>query len=328
MENLLISVLQEEIARNRVISFARFMEIALYYPGFGYYRRKADDIFGSGGDFYTAGQLQPVWGELLASFVRRLYRASGDPSDFAALDLGAGRQDLGDALRPWNYRPFDWDTEPLPEKFSGVVIANEFFDALPVHLLGRRKSRWCELMVESMDGKFVFKEQGEISAPLSEYAERYGPDAEEGQLMEVCLAAAEWMDRIGALLGSGDVLIMDYGYDARELCRYPEGTLVGFKRHAVADDFLSEPGRRDITAHVNFSYLRDLAIRAGLEIVGESSLAQWAMNIWGEDELSKRWKESDDRWRMLWKHLVFGMGWAFRVLHLRKENVGREVATK
>jgi SAM-dependent MidA family methyltransferase len=183
-------------------------------------------------------------------------------------------------------------------------------------------------MVNGVDGRFMFAEQGEITAPLSQYAERYGSAVEEGHLIEACLGAAEWMDRIGALLVSGDVLIIDYGYDTRELPRYPEGTLVGFKRHAVASDFLSEPGRRDITAQVNFSYLRDLAIGAGLKVVGESSLAQWAMDIWNEDELTKRLKESDNRWRMLWKHLVFGMGSGFRVLHLRKENVEGEVATK
>ncbi len=328
MENLLTSVLHEEIDRHGRISFARFMEIALYFPELGYYRQETHEVFGTHGDFYTAGQLQPVWGELLASFVQRLYRASGDPAEFAVLDLGAGRQDIREALRPWGYRAFDWNTEPLPEKFSGVVIANEFFDALPVHLLRKQKSGWCELMVEVMDDKFVFWEQGEISAPLANYAEHYGSAAEEGQLMEVCLAAVEWMDRIGALLVSGDVLIIDYGYDARELCRYPEGTLVGFKRHAVARDFLSEPGTRDITAQVNFSYLRDLAIGAGMEVLRDSSLAQWAIDVWGEDELSKRWKESDDRWRMLWKHLIFGMGSTFRVLHLRKGNVGGGVATK
>lgn len=304
------------------------MEIALYYPELGYYRRETHEVFGIHGDFYTSGQLQPVWGELLASFVQRRCTTANDSGEFAVLDLGAGRQDLREVLRQWNYRPFDWDTEPLPEELSGVVIANEFFDALPVHLLRRRKSGWCELVVESMDGKFGLREQGEISAPLSQYAERYGRDAEQEQLMEVCVEAAEWMDRIWALLGSGDVLIIDYGYDARELCRYPEGTLVGFKRHAVTGDVLSEPGTRDITAQVNFSYLRDLATRAGLEVVGESPLAAWAMNIWDEDELSKRWKEADDRWRMLWKHLMFGMGSAFRVLHLRKGKVEARVATK
>lgn len=328
MENLLIPVLQEEIDRCRCISFARFMEIALYNPELGYYRREAGEIFGLRGDYYTAGQLQPAWGELLADFVQRLYRAAGDPAEFSVLDLGAGRQDLREALRPWNYGAFDWNTEPLPGRFSGIVIANEFFDALPVHLLRRRKSGWCELMVKGVDGKFTFTEQGEIAAPLSQYAERYGSNAEEGQLMEVCLGAGEWIDRIGALLLAGDILIIDYGYDARELPRYPEGTLVGFKRHAVARDFLSEPGTRDITAQVNFSYLRDRAIGAGLDIRSDSSLAQWAMDVWNEDELTKRWKEADDRWRMLWKHLIFGMGSAFRVLHLRKANVGEEVATK
>lgn len=328
MENVLRAVIQEEINRYGRIDFARFMEIALYYPELGYYRRETHDVFGIHGDFYTAGQLQPVWGELLARFVQRLYATTDEPEEFAVLDLGAGRQDLRETLGRWNYRAFDWDTEPLPENFSGLVIANEFFDALPVHLLRRTTAGWCELMVAGRDGKFTFAEGEEISTSLSRYVKRYDSNTEERQLIEVCLCAAEWMDRIGALLLSGDVLIIDYGYDARELCRYPEGTLVGFKRHAVGHDFLSDPGTHDITARVNFSYLRELAITAGLEILAESSLAQWVMDIWSEEDLSKRWKEADDHWRMLWKHLVFGMGSTFRVLHLRKGKVEAIVATK
>lgn len=326
--NPLTTVIQEEIDRFGHISFARFMELALYHPELGYYRRGSTDVFGMQGDFYTAGQLQPVWGELLSAFVAQVHRTGHEAGEYGVLDLGAGRQELGESLRQWGYRAFDWNTEPLPRLFSGMVIANEFFDALPVHLLRKRNAGWCEVMVEARDGRFSFADLGKPSAPLLRYAERYGAKAEDGQLMEVCLSAAEWMERIGALLQSGDVLIADYGYKAQEIPRLAEGTLLGFKRHIASADILSEPGTRDITAHVNFSYLRDLAIRTGLDVIGESSLAAWAMNIWQEEALTKIWQNADERWRMQWKHLVFGMGSAFRVLHLRKKNPAEKVATK
>jgi SAM-dependent MidA family methyltransferase len=326
--NPLAFVIQEEIDRFGHISFARFMELALYHPELGYYRRGSTDVFGVQGDFYTAGQLQPVWGELLSDFVAQAHRTTPETGEYGVLDLGAGRQELRESLRQWRYRAFDWNTEPLPETFSGVVIANEFFDALPVHLLRKRNAGWCEVMVERRDDRFTFADRGKPSAPLLQYARCYGDNAADGQLMEVCLAAAEWMERIGALLRSGDVLIADYGYEAQELPRLAEGTILGFRRHTASADILSEPGTRDITAHVNFSYLRDLAIRAGLDVIGESSLATWAMNVWNEEALTKRWKNADDRWRMQWKHLVFGMGSAFRVLHLRKKNRAEKVATK
>ena len=326
--NPLAFVIQEEIDRFGHISFARFMELALYHPEFGYYRRGSTDVFGVQGDFYTAGQLQPVWGELLSEFVAQVHRATGETGEYGVLDLGAGRQELRESLRQWGYRAFDWNTEPLPGTFSGVVIANEFFDALPVHLLRKRNAGWYEVMVERRDGRFSFADLGKPSASLLQYANRYGAKAEDGQLLEVCLSAVEWMERIGALLRSGDVLIADYGYESQELPRLAEGTLLGFRRHIAGADILSEPGTRDITAHVNFSYLRDLAIRAGLDVIGEFSLGAWAINIWNEGALTKRWSNADDRWRMQWKHLVFGMGSAFRVLHLRKKNPAEKVATK
>ena len=294
------------------------MELALYCPELGYYRRGPAEVFGARGDFYTAGQLQPLWGDLLASFVSQLQRASGKDAQFGVLDLGAGRQDLRASFRQWNYRAFDWNTEPLPGVFSGLVLANEFFDAQPVHLLCRRKSGWRELGVEATGDRFTFVDLDEISPSLAAYAQRYGEEVPVDGLLEASPIAGDWIARIDRLLMSGDVLVVDYGYEARELARFPDGTLLAYRRHVAITDLLSAPGTRDITAHVNFSYLQDRALTGELEIAGESSLSEWALGVWDEQELADRWNAGDRRWQLQWKQLIFGMGPTFRVLHLRK----------
>src|SRR5580698_2017446 len=125
-------ILRDEIRRAGPISFRRFMEAALYDPAHGYYRR-ARDPFGKHGDFYTAEQIQPVFGILMAARIRALYQEMGAPPDFTVVELGAGRREMADAFAGWQYIPVDLDRDDaLPDRFRGVVFANEFFDALPV----------------------------------------------------------------------------------------------------------------------------------------------------------------------------------------------------
>ena len=107
------------------------MEVALYHPVHGYYRRGRDP-FGKGGDFYTAEQIQPVFGILIAARIRELYRSMGAPGDFVVVELGAGRREMAEAFAEWRYLPVDVDSGELPAEFRGVVFSNEFFDALPV----------------------------------------------------------------------------------------------------------------------------------------------------------------------------------------------------
>ena len=130
----LTEILRDEIRRDGPISFRRFMEAALYDPANGYYR-SARDPFGKQGDFYTAEQIQPVFGILMAARIRALYQEMGAPADFAVVELGAGRREMAAAFSEWRYVPVDlgvYGCGAMPERFRGVVFANEFFDALPV----------------------------------------------------------------------------------------------------------------------------------------------------------------------------------------------------
>lgn len=299
------------------MTFARFMELALYHPQFGYYRSR--DRFGAAGDFYTAEQLQPVFGELLAAHVDTLSRTRGAPQPYSVLELGAGRGDLRHALAPWNYHPFDWNSPEFPEAWNGLVFANEFFDALPVHLLTKRAGYWKELFISASSTEVRYVPL-DLSCPaLLDYARRYGQAVPEGGQLEVCLAVDEWLARLAGILSHGHLLVIDYGYHPRELARFPAGTLLAYQRHRTHTDPLLEPGLRDITAHVNFAWLADRARRHGLELHRSESLARWALSVWDQPEFERRWADADSRWRLQWKQIVFGLGETFRVLQFHRD---------
>jgi len=146
------------------------------------------------------------------------------------------------------------------------------------------------------------------------YAERYGESIGEGGQLEVSVRTPYWLDRLSATLESGYLVVIDYGYSAKELTRLRHGTAASYRSHRLVEDILSEPGNQDITVHVNFTYLTEAAIHAGFRLVSRQSLAAWAMSIWDARELKRRWKAGRDSWRLQWKQIVFGMGETFQVL--------------
>jgi len=112
-------LLAEEVRRGGPIPFRRFMEAALYHPGHGYYRQPRDP-FGKHGDFFTAEQLQPVFGILMASRVRQLFRQMGEPAGFTVVEVGAGRREMAEAFSEWRYLPVDIDSGSFPTGVTGV----------------------------------------------------------------------------------------------------------------------------------------------------------------------------------------------------------------
>ena len=165
--------LAAEIRSGGPVSFRRFMEAALYHPQFGYYRRPRDP-FGKEGDFYTAEQMQPVFGILMAARIRQLYRAMGDPPDFTVVELGAGRGEMAEAFSEWRYVPVDLDSGRTARSPSmASVFSNEFFDALPVECAVFRGGAFRQRRVTLEGGGFawledgvVFSGSGGLSAPL------------------------------------------------------------------------------------------------------------------------------------------------------------------
>ena len=319
--NPLTELLRSEIARDGPISFRRFMETALYHPEHGYYRR-ARDPFGRAGDFYTAEQIQPVFGRLMTQVVRSLWRGLGSPSDFTVVELGAGRGEMAGAFGEFRYIPVDFGRGEMPERFTGVVFANEFFDALPVHVFKWSGGSYREMLVGLAGGRFVWSEGTPANAAADLYLRRYAPAHEEGMIVEANLDAMLWMDVIAGRLERGYLFVIDYGYTSAELLRFPQGTLMTYRRHTASDDALAEPGERDITAHVNFSALEDCARQLGLDAVRRERLARTLLAA-GEDDgfasaLAAGSEERAAALRLQLKTLLFGMGETFQTLLARK----------
>jgi SAM-dependent MidA family methyltransferase len=317
----LLSLIRTEIERGGPIPFRRFMELALYHPVDGYYRRGRDP-FGRAGDFYTAEQVQPVFGSLIAARIRQLHAEMGGPRDFAVVEPGAGRGEMAPAFSGWNYIPIDAGAGALPERFSGVVFVNEFFDALPVDAAVWRGGAWSELRVAWNGARFTWAEHGPCPEEVASYLARYIAPREEGGRAEANLGALRFIDRIASSLERGYLFLIDYGYTTRESIRFPAGTLMSYRRHTALDDVLADPGERDITSHVCFTAIEERAASHGFVTVHFETLGQTLLAA-GEDSvaaaLDAPTPEEAARRRGQLKTLLFGMGETFRTLILRKD---------
>jgi SAM-dependent MidA family methyltransferase len=314
-------LLAEEIRAHGPLSFRRFMEAALYHPEYGYYRRPRDP-FGKHGDFFTAEQIQPVFGILMAQRIRQLRHEMGDPAEFTVVELGAGRGEMADAFAEWRYIPVDLDSGALPERFVGVVFANEFFDALPVDVAVRSGGVFREQCVAYEEGRFRWRTGDRVAEDIGQHLQACFPEPEEGRWYEASLEAAGWIARIAAALEAGYALTIDYGYTCAESIRFPEGTLMGYRRHTAREDVLEEPGERDITAHVNFTALQESGAACGLRTERFETLAQTLLAAGEPDQFAAALKAADPREqvrrRMQLKTLLFGMGETFRALEQRR----------
>jgi len=312
----LTEMLRDEIRRTGPISFLRFMEAALYDPVHGYYRR-ARDPFGKQGDFYTAEQMQPVFGILMAARIRALYQEMRAPPDFTIVELGAGRGEMADAFSEWRYIQVDLAHGEMPERFRGVVLANEFFDALPVEAITFRDGGFRELRV-AWGERFVWAAGPPAREEVADYLRRYFPPPAEGSLFEANLAALAWLERIACALEAGFVFTIDYGYTRAESVRFPRGSLMSYRRHQADEDVLRDPGAKDITAHVSFTALQEHGARLGLATVRFETLAQTLLAAGEPDQfaaaLAASTREEELRRRLQLKSLLFGMGETFRTL--------------
>jgi len=296
------------------ITFARYMELALYAPGLGYYTAGAHK-FGEAGDFVTAPELSPLFGrtlarqaaeimassaphilelgagsgKLAADMLDELERVGNLPDSYAILevsaDLRARQQALLRARLPHLLERVRW-LDTLPEKFSGAIIANEVLDALPVHLVHWRDSALTERGVTISDNSFVWQERAIGDATLLHAAQQINvPDDYVG---EICLAARGLVNSLAGCLEQGVLLFIDYGFGAREFY-HPQrssGTLMCHYRHHAHDDPFFLPGLQDVTAHVNFTDITECGIDAGLELLGYTSQAFFLLNC-GITELMK-----------------------------------------
>ena len=318
----LAEIMASEIRANGPMPFHRFMELALYHPRFGYYAGTRDP-FGHEGDFYTNAQLQPVFGRLVAQQLDRWRRAMGSPDSFTVLELGPGRGETGDEIRRCmpdvNWIPVEHDGCWPDRPVVGAVFCNEFFDALPVDLVERRGNGWIEWRVGLSESGFAWQPGG------CHVTRRGLPRIGEGRRIETCERQVAAMERIDSVLAQGWVLAIDYGYTHDEVeraGRFPDGSLMGYSRHRADPDVLVEPGRRDITAHVNFSALEDCGRAAGLEVFPLQTQQAFLLGVGEPDSFAYALAAGTEMrrtaLRMLLKSLLFGLGETFRALVMRK----------
>lgn len=297
------------------ISFARYMDLALYAPGLGYYSGGARK-FGSAGDFVTAPELSPLFAQSLAAQVVQIMAASAPeivevgagsgalaagllaeleqrgaaPERYAILELsGELRQRQRETLSarvPQLAARVAW-LDALPETFSGAVIANELLDALPVAVVAWREDGIFERGVAlGPAGDFTWQERPAAGALRA--AARALP-VEPPFVSEINLAARAWVAEWGRILRRGALVLIDYGFPGREYY-HPQrsaGTLVCHYRHHVHDDPFWLPGLNDITAHVDFTSVIEAGHEAGLDLLGYTSQAQFLLNCGITDLLAR-----------------------------------------
>jgi NADH dehydrogenase [ubiquinone] 1 alpha subcomplex assembly factor 7 len=295
--NALSGLIQNEIAAHGPITVARYMELALGHSEHGYYRIR--DPLGADGDFITAPEVSQMFGELIGLWAAVTWEQMGKPETFVLAELGPGRGTLmADALRAaqaqegftaaatlhlietspalrarqqevLGHAAPQWhdDITTLPDG-PLIVLANEFFDALPVHQFIYNDGTWHERLIALTDKGADKGADKDFCFTLAE-DEADDPDlpatAPDGTVMEICRAGETLATTLGArfLAKGGAALIIDYGYGQPA----SGDTLQAVKRHAYTDP-LADPGNADITAHINFTALADAARNAGAATFG------------------------------------------------------------
>lgn len=283
------------------IPFGRFMALALYAPGLGYYasgRRIVGRGPASGSDFVTAPELSPLFGRALARQLAQALDASGSDQVWefgagsgalaaellATLGERVGRYSIVEVSAPLRARQraataafgerVRWLDE-LPESLHGVVVANEVLDAMPVDLLHFDGAEW--------------RERGVVRGAVASFAWGDRPTARRlpvdvafpaGSTTELHAQAEAFVATLGDRLERGAIFLVDYGFPEREYY-HPQrsgGTLMCHRAHRADTDPLVDVGSKDITAHLDFSGLAVAGQDAGLDVVGYTSQARFLLN--------------------------------------------------
>jgi len=281
------------------MSVATYMGLCLTPPHKGYY--KGADPLGAKGDFITAPEISQMFGELIGFFFVNLWQQMGQPRAFTLLELGPGRGTLmADMLRvacraegfrdALDLRLFETNPALIAEQSARLeaygpkwidgfdkvgpgpllVIANEFFDALPIRQFVRSEQGWHERMVGLIEGKRSFG-LSPTPIPASAMPEAVA-DAPPNSVYEAALAGTEVISRLAATISTqgGTILAVDYGFAQTQTGE----TLQGVRRHAYAD-VLESPGDTDLSAHVDFDALGSAARKAGLAVPALVSQGQF-----------------------------------------------------
>lgn len=327
----LISLIKSEIEqKGGAISFQRYMELALYAPALGYYAAGSAKL-GEEGDFITAPEISPLFSQALANAILPAL-----DSDQIILEVGAGRgrmaADILIYLKQQNKLPKEYwilelsadlrerqkvtieATAPdlinkvkwldvLPEQFSGVVLANELLDAIPVQLFQKKENDINEINVVWLDDKFSFQLKSSFDERLVHRVKNIETELERefdsGYVSEINFAAEDWIKSIAESLQQGIIILIDYGFPRHEYyhAQRNQGTLMCHYRHRTHPDAFVYPGLQDITAHVDFTAMADAALESDLKVIGYTNQVSFLMGA-GLLELAALNDESDVQQQM------------------------------
>ena len=303
------------------IPFCRFMELALYSPNLGYYSVGTQKL-GAGGDFVTAPEISSLFSFALAKQVAQiLQQSAGDVIEFGAgsgtmaadmllelerlgqlpehyyiievsADLRHRQQKTIAGKAPKLIERVEW-LEQLPDSMSGVVVANELLDAMPVHRFIIRDGRPHEVMVawDELSGQFQTTEQlitdPRLRSEIERLQQRY--ELPNGYSSEINLNALDWVATMGERLQAGAIILIDYGYPRHDYYRPQRtgGTLLCHYQHRAHPNPLIFAGIQDITAHVDFTAIADAALDAGLHVHGFASQSNFLLGCGITDSLSR-----------------------------------------
>lgn len=307
--------IRRRIRERGPLTFAEFMEAALFWPQGGYYLQR--EPIGPSGDYYTSPLIHPAFGALLAVQLFQMWQLMGRPEPFTVVETGAGNGLLcRDIVAYVAHLPPEFcqslryvcidrrakagverdlpGDEPGPQvdrlaaaglplrPVRGCILSNEFLDAFPVHQVRVRQGRLQEVYI-TQEGEKLAETLGEPSTPaLAARLESLGVVLAEGQTAEINLGLDSWAEEAAAALEAGFVLTVDYGHPARELYsaeRRPRGALTTYYRHVQTDAPLQRIGQQDMTAQVDFTSVINAGRRAGLEPLGFILQRQFLANL-------------------------------------------------
>jgi SAM-dependent MidA family methyltransferase len=314
----------EEIGSGGRVSFARFMEMALYEPDLGYYV-SGKEKWGKEGDYITTLDVSSSFARMIARQILEMWQQLGSPEGFHIIEVGAGRGWLtAEVLRAlaeydapmakglnvhlveknngfceewarWSddglvFKSLEWhrDVTEIEGPLKGCIFSNELFDAMPFHRVVMRRGALKEIYT-CIDDDGAFKDiEGDLtSTALAEYFDELGMEIGEGQSTEVNLNIAPWVEAASELLEEGFLITVDYGMPAWRLYgRANSGTLMCHFRHTLNDEPYLNLGRQDITAHVDFTTLKNIGNKSGFTTIGYTSQRCFMMGLGVLEELA------------------------------------------
>jgi SAM-dependent MidA family methyltransferase len=308
--NPIANIIVDEVARAGVLSFARFMELALYHPEHGYYRKCH---IGKAGDFFTSVSVGPLFGQLLGHYLSK--NLTNLAKEIQIAEAGANDGSLAFDILDWlasnrpefAHRLTYIMVEPLAElqerqrkklgKFNvrwvksleelapirGAIISNELLDAFPVHIFRWNTIRrmWREFGVDSTFQFVPMPQLPEWAALLLEELKPLQPHLPDNFTVELNPAAETWWADASSKLNDGLMVAFDYGDEAISLWSPSRafGTVRSFRNHKLATDPLKDPGEQDITASVNFTRIRAAGEKTGLKSSPLQTQAQFLNKI-------------------------------------------------